>query len=127
VSQLPADAANAGGDRVQPPAAGAGTGSKARDHLANERTYLAWLRTAFGMLALTAAVARFGTGNGAHDHLAVGILGALGVFILALGTRRYYQVARDLEAGRFTFSRRTPLVLAIVILVTAVVLLPLLA
>jgi len=102
------------------------TGNRARDHLANERTYLSWLRTALGVLALAAAVARFGAGQGHADAVAVTLLGLLGVFLLAVGTRRYYQVAADLERGRFTFSRRTPLLVGTVIIVVAVVLLPLL-
>jgi uncharacterized membrane protein YidH (DUF202 family) len=35
-------------------------GSRARDHLANERTYLAWVRTALGGIALGIALERFG-------------------------------------------------------------------
>jgi uncharacterized membrane protein YidH (DUF202 family) len=35
------------------------TGSVARDHLANERTYLAWTRTSLGLLALGIGVERF--------------------------------------------------------------------
>jgi len=103
-----------------------GSGNRARDHLANERTYLSWLRTSLGVLALAAAVARFGAGDGHSDWLAVAVLGVLGVVILGIGTRRYYQVAADLEQGRFTFSRRTPAVVAIVVVAVAVVLLPLL-
>jgi putative membrane protein len=106
--------------------AAGGSGNRARDHLANERTYLSWLRTSLGVLALAAAVARFGAGDGHADWLAVAVLGVLGVVILAIGTRRYYQVAADLEQGRFTFSRRTPVVVAIVVVAVAVVLLPLL-
>lgn len=102
------------------------TGNRARDHLANERTYLSWLRTALGVLALAAAVARFGAGEGHADGLAVALLGLLGVFLLGVGTRRYYQVAADLERGRFTFSRHTPLLVGTVVLVVAVILLPLL-
>ncbi len=102
------------------------TGNRARDHLANERTYLSWLRTSLGVLALAAAVARFGAGEGHVDAVAASVLGLLGLFMLAVGTRRYYQVASDLEQGRFTFSRRTPLVVGGVVVVVAVVLLPLL-
>ncbi len=102
------------------------TGNRARDHLANERTYLSWLRTSLGVLALAAAVARFGAGQGHGDALAVGLLGLLGLFLLGVGTRRYYQVAADLEQGRFTFSRRTPLLVGSVVVLVAVVLLPLL-
>ncbi|CAD6584379.1 MAG: hypothetical protein CYPHOPRED_002680 [Cyphobasidiales sp. Tagirdzhanova-0007] len=35
------------------------TGSVARDHLASERTFLAWLRTGLGFVALGMAVERF--------------------------------------------------------------------
>ncbi|KAF1981805.1 hypothetical protein K402DRAFT_398204 [Aulographum hederae CBS 113979] len=35
------------------------TGSTARDHLASERTFLAWLRTGLGFIALGVAVERF--------------------------------------------------------------------
>ena len=105
---------------------GGPSGNRARDHLANERTYLSWLRTSLGVLALAAAVARFGTGLGARDYVAVALLGVMGLFLLGVGTRRYYQVARDLEQGRFTFSRRTPVLVAAVVVTVAVVIIPLL-
>ncbi|KKY19470.1 hypothetical protein UCDDS831_g05440 [Diplodia seriata] len=35
------------------------TGSVARDHLASERTFLAWLRTGLGFVALGIAIERF--------------------------------------------------------------------
>ncbi|ROW11550.1 hypothetical protein VMCG_01555 [Cytospora schulzeri] len=35
------------------------TGSTARDHLASERTFLAWIRTGLGFLALGIAIERF--------------------------------------------------------------------
>jgi putative membrane protein len=102
------------------------SGNRARDHLANERTYLAWLRTAIGVLALAAAIARFGNAPGSHEKTAVAITGLLGLVLLGTGTRRYYQVARDLERGRFEISRRTPLVIAAVVVVAALTVLPLL-
>lgn len=37
------------------------TGSTARDHLASERTFLAWLRTGLGFIALGIAIERFST------------------------------------------------------------------
>jgi len=102
------------------------SGNRARDHLANERTYLAWLRTAIGVLALAAAIARFGVGPSGRDKTAVVITGILGMVILGTGTRRYYQVARDLERGRFEISRRTPLLVGAVVVVAALTVLPLL-
>jgi putative membrane protein len=106
---------------------GGGSGNRARDHLANERTYLSWLRTALGMLALAAAVARFGPQlPTTRDHVAVAVIAALGLGLLTVGTVRYYEVSRDLEAGLFRQSRRAPLVVAILVALTAVVVLPLL-
>ena len=35
------------------------TGSVARDHLASERTFLAWIRTGLGFVALGIAIERF--------------------------------------------------------------------
>ncbi len=87
---------------------------------------MAWLRTAIGVLALAAAIARFGPTPGTHEKVVVVITGLLGLAMLATGTRRYYQVARDLEQGRFEISRRTPLLIAAVVAVTALAVLPLL-
>ncbi|HOK48281.1 MAG TPA: DUF202 domain-containing protein, partial [Bryobacteraceae bacterium] len=36
-----------------------GTDASARDHLANERTFLAWLRTAVALISLGIAINRF--------------------------------------------------------------------
>jgi putative membrane protein len=102
------------------------SGNRARDHLANERTFLAWLRTAIGVLALGAAIARLGTDPGPREWVAVGATGLLGFLILAVGTRRYYQVARDLEVGAFEISRHTPLVIGVAVVVVAAIVLPLL-
>ena len=79
------------------------------------------------MIAFAAAVARFGVGDAARDRVAVAVLGVLGAYLLLVGVRRYYQVARDLEQGRFTLSRRTPVVVAAVVLGCAALLLVLLA
>lgn len=43
---------------IRPPTY-ANTGSTARDHLASERTFLAWIRTGLGFVALGIAVERF--------------------------------------------------------------------
>ena len=118
-SDSPTDPASVEGSTGQ-------SGNRARDHLANERTYLAWLRTAIGVLALAAAIARLGSSPGAHEKVAVGITGLLGLLMLGIGTRRYYQVAKDLESGRFEISRRTPVVVGAAVVLAAVTVLPLL-
>ena len=40
-----------------------GADSRTRDELANERTFLAWLRTAANVMIVGLAIAKFGTGN----------------------------------------------------------------
>jgi putative membrane protein len=117
-----APAASAGAD-----GADGQSGNRARDHLANERTYLAWLRTAIGLLALAAAIARFGSINLPRDKVAVAVCGLLGVLVLAIGTNRYYQVSRDLESGLFKMSTRAPMAISLAVLGGTLVVLLLLA
>ena len=50
------------------------SGSRARDHLANERTWLAWVRTAVGLVVLGAAVARFSPNQGARNDAAAALI-----------------------------------------------------
>ncbi|KAH9836693.1 uncharacterized protein C8Q71DRAFT_707677 [Rhodofomes roseus] len=100
------------------------TGSTARDHLANERTYLAWTRTSLGLIALVIGVERFerfradlkaqmGPASQSQSaelehaqqvkhgrHLA-GTLLATGVATLVMGTWRYYATLQDLQKGVF--------------------------
>ncbi|MHB8352055.1 MAG: YidH family protein [Thermoplasmata archaeon] len=98
------------------PTGGAGTGpaGSARDQLANERTFLAWVRTAVTIMAFGFVVARFGLllrelsgGSGtlsAPAPLSEGTGIALvlaGSVLLALAFLRFLGVRADLEAGRF--------------------------
>jgi putative membrane protein len=106
-------------------AAGA-SGNRARDHLANERTYLAWLRTALAIVALGAILAKTTTDAGARVIAAAAITVSFGVLALGYGTARYYRVARDLERDEFQPARRGPVVIALVILAAIAVVLPLL-
>jgi len=70
-----------------------------RDHLANERTFLAWLRTGAGVMALGVGIARFVEDDGRYALLAGLILVAVGGAGLAYGTVRYRQVSAQIEAG----------------------------
>ena len=58
------------------------SGSRARDHLANERTWLAWVRTAVGLVVLGAAVARFSPDQGARNDAAAALIVAIGLAAL---------------------------------------------
>jgi putative membrane protein len=98
--------------------------SRARDHLANERTYLAWLRTALAVVALGAVLAR--AGDGATVVAAAGITVALGIAAIVYATAEFYRVSRDLEAGRFEPKRRGPVVVAGIVIAGVAVVFPLL-
>lgn len=107
------------------------TGSTARDHLASERTFLAWLRTGLGFIALGIAIERFsqldlkeileplrpprqqqnqGEKRESADEdkpekeqsqVIVGTLMALGSGSIVYGTSRYFSNLKLLEKGLF--------------------------
>eukprot|EP00930_Biecheleria_cincta_P030064 TRINITY_DN20867_c0_g1_i1.p1 TRINITY_DN20867_c0_g1~~TRINITY_DN20867_c0_g1_i1.p1 ORF type:complete len:161 (-),score=26.10 TRINITY_DN20867_c0_g1_i1:65-514(-) len=76
------------------------TGSTARDHLANERTNLAWLRTALGMLGFGIAIIKLDSHN--MLALAVGAYFVMcGILVLVYSSMRYHNVMHALERGEF--------------------------
>lgn len=109
----------------------ANTGSVARDHLASERTFLAWMRTGLGFVALGIAVERFSQLDleTLIDHLLpdhakaskqsraesdrearhrqdreqmlVGMLLGTGGGSIVYGVTRYFSTMRLLEGGKF--------------------------
>jgi len=87
---------------------------KATEHLANERTFLAWVRTSIAIISLGFVVAKFSVwlselaarfdphaqGSGSGASLPVGIaMMAIGAVFVALAARRYHRVTRDIERG----------------------------
>ena len=97
------------------------TGSVARDHLANERTYLAWLRTGISVAALGVAVAKFAPHRGGHAVAAGLILLGAGLLVSAYGTYRYRNVARQLDSGVFTPAGFAPIATAAVVTLLALI------
>ncbi|KAH7024285.1 hypothetical protein B0J12DRAFT_585445 [Macrophomina phaseolina] len=108
----------------------ANTGSVARDHLASERTFLAWQRTGLGFIALGIAIERFSqldltellasqtqkrdnsndgrVAGSSSKHgfresstVLVGALLGTGTGSIAYGTSRYFENMRLLERGLF--------------------------
>ena len=103
------------------------TGSTARDHLASERTLLAWVRTGLGFIALGIAVERFnqldlaelipvkqgannkrrrssGEEHRSHNDRSDVLVGALlgtGSGSIMYGTTRYFSNMKMLERGLF--------------------------
>jgi putative membrane protein len=88
--------------------------NRARDHLANERTFLAWLRTAIAIVVFGFAIGRFSialrqlTALQGHPMHKSGIsvwMGAisivLGVVLVLAGLLRYRKTRDRLDAGSF--------------------------
>jgi putative membrane protein len=86
------------------------SGSTARDHLANERTLLAWVRTSASMIALGIAIAKFSHSPDYTQRERVsgsvvgGSLTLIGIFFSVYSQQRYHKVALELEEGKFSIN-----------------------
>ena len=93
--------------------------STARDHLANERTFLAWVRTALGLVGLGVLLERLGAGGeGIAVAAGVGFI-SCGGLCLIYAVSRYLWVAKHLERGMFPVAIRGPIVIAVGALLVA--------
>lgn len=88
--------------------------NRARDHLANERTFLAWVRTAIAIVVFGFAIGRFSIairqlaafqGHSPHRGGVSVWMGAVsiiaGVVLVIAGLVRYRKTRALLDAGRF--------------------------
>ena len=97
-------------------------GNRARDHLANERTFLAWIRTAMGLIGMGFVLARMGLFleqlasvgegsrprgfRGSHEFLATGVAFLLAGTALCGGSLALYERARKaIDSGRYDPAR----------------------
>ena len=71
----------------------------ARDHLANERTFLAWFRTGIGVAAIGLALPRLADRSTADVWAAGALVAALGIGILGYGVIRHHQTEQNLRDG----------------------------
>jgi uncharacterized membrane protein YidH (DUF202 family) len=78
-------------------------GSLARDHLANERTFLAWLRTSLGSVGLGVAVAKLDSSRYAQVSGCLFI--AVGALFLLYSTLRYFKLLHLLDEGYFEANK----------------------
>lgn len=94
--------------------------STARDHLANERTFLAWVRTALGIMGLGVILEKLVTTAGTTATIASITLVAYGALVLAYSLFRYEQVGSRLREGMFPVARRGPFLLGLLGLIVMV-------
>ena len=94
--------------------------STARDHLANERTFLAWVRTALGLVGLGVLLERLGAGSDQEIAVAAGVgFISFGGLTLIYSVSRYLWVAQNLKRGAFPVAIRGPIVITIGALLVA--------
>jgi putative membrane protein len=92
---------------------------RGRDHLANERTFLAWVRTGVAFIVFGFAIGRFAVAlteisriGGTHNtpggvSLWLGVVSVLlGIGLVAVGWIRYDRTRKQIESGEFTVSVR---------------------
>ena len=81
-----------------------------RDHLANERTQLAWLRTSANVVVVGLAVARFADGGEvtAASLVAGGVLILVGAVGVGYGTLRYRRADAAIRRGDIEGGQRQP-------------------
>jgi putative membrane protein len=91
---------------------------KAADHLANERTFLAWIRTSISIIVFGFVVAKFGitlrqflriqgqSSRESGQSLAIGVaFMAMGIFRAVVALVRYRAVLHRLETDQFQPAR----------------------
>jgi putative membrane protein len=108
--------------------------SRTRDHLANERTLLAWVRTSIAIIGLGFIVARFGLllrelGATNPHPLPTGVstvtgvaLTVCGVIVLLLSLQRYRTVGEGIERNEYGWSPRLAIALTLVLAAAGVLL-----
>lgn len=122
------------GGRDVAPTAGMGRSSadpdsRARTHLANERTFLAWLRTGLSLVAVGLAAAGL-----LPEHIVPGlpivtltslVLILLGTALVLLGATRYVRAHRQIENASYLPTVWPMIAVALVLAIFAVLAMPL--
>lgn len=95
-------------DKINPDKTKKKSSDKVREHLANERTYLAWMRSAISLIGFGVVIVRLRLlhppltpqppGNGWKLGLAFSVVGLLTVL---LSTQHYLAVRKDIDADTY--------------------------
>ena len=96
---------------------GGNRATETREHLANERTLLSWVRTGVGLISLGIVVERAGAlanisgSQGGDVSTFLGMaMAALGCLTLFLGTLQFLRNRRQISRGDFVPTARTYLI-----------------
>ncbi|MFB2923226.1 MULTISPECIES: YidH family protein [Aerosakkonema] len=111
-----------------------------REHQANERTFLAWLRTSIALIGFGFAIARFGlflrqlesavTGHNIDSHSAINSqnlglgLAILGIVLIGFSLWRYNQIFRQIENSDYQPSRLMVWLTAGIVMILGVLTIP---
>jgi putative membrane protein len=99
--------------------------TRARTHLANERTFLAWFRTGIALIALGIAAAQFLTRDVLPGVPVVRILGTIlaasGITLVGIGAWRYAPGRDRIDAADFQPARWSILVTTAAAVATGVI------
>ncbi len=99
--------------------------TRARTHLANERTFLAWFRTGLTLVALGVAAAQFLTATTLAAVRLIPLFStlviAVGLALVGIGTWRYQRSRVRIEAGGLEPAHLSVVVTSIAAFVTGVI------
>ena len=110
------------------------TSKKVSDHLANQRTFLAWVRTAISVIAFGFVVERFGLllrelgfktrlVLSTHTSSVVGVaLTLLGVLIMIFALTNFLQIRRAIDEEQFRPPALYAIVLTVLVSIIGVIL-----
>ncbi|MBK1986941.1 DUF202 domain-containing protein [Sphaerospermopsis aphanizomenoides BCCUSP55] len=97
--------------------------SRIRDHLANERTYLAWMRTAIALLGFGVVIVRLRVlQTPLVPHLGTGwklglVFSLVGLVTVWLSTTHYFAVRRDIEEDTYEPTDRWVILFSLAIMI----------
>jgi len=88
-------------------------GSLARDHLAGERTFLAWVRTGLGVIGLGVLTGRLLETDGVFAEVVGLLLVALGASMQLYAVVRFRRLSAALDRGEFQPAFWGPVVVGV--------------
>lgn len=89
-----------------------------QDHLANERTYMSWMRTAITLMGFGVFILRFRADQSLdwskeNDELKLGFIFAItGILTVFLSTKHYFTIRKRILQNNYKPSRRTVIFLS---------------